>query len=76
MTARAQDIMADAFGVDAAQISETGDMASVPGWDSLSHMKLVAALEEALGRPLEIMEIVGLVSVPAISQLLEQECQT
>lgn len=52
------------------QVPADGTIADVPGWDSLGHMRVILAVEAALGRPIAGDEIVGLASVEAIDRLL------
>lgn len=43
-----------------------------PEWDSLAHMRLVLALEEATGKPLSPVQIVSLATLADIETLLTQ----
>lgn len=47
--ARVAGVMEDIFGVDAAKIHLTTSPDSLPEWDSLKHISLIAALEEEFG---------------------------
>lgn len=43
----------------------------VAGWDSLGHLKLVAALQQAFGVELEVDEIMRMEDVGTIKQILK-----
>ena len=42
----------------------------LPGMDSLAHVRLIAAIERAIGGSLEIDEVLGLASVQDVRDLL------
>jgi acyl carrier protein len=46
-----------------------GTVDTVPGWDSLAHVKILGAVEEALGRQLSSAEIAGIRGLPDIAAL-------
>ncbi len=49
MEERIKNVMAAAFGIDVADISDDASPDTITGWDSIGHMKLVVALEEEFG---------------------------
>lgn len=67
--ARACEIAAEALKTQAV-LSIDDDMASLPQWDSLSHMRVILGLEVLLGRQLATEEIMSVTRVWAIADLL------
>ncbi len=72
MSDRLIPVLVETFRCDPAQLSDTAGMADVPGWDSLSHMKLVLAIEQAFAIELTGDEIADLQSIGAIRNALRQ----
>jgi acyl carrier protein len=66
----ARGLVATALDLDLAEVGERGDLDSIPAWDSLGHMKVILALENALGRPLTSGELAGIRGVADIAALL------
>jgi acyl carrier protein len=48
------------------------EFAKTDGWDSIGHMKLIAALEEAFGIRLEVGEVLALNSYPTARQIVHK----
>jgi len=48
-------------------------MASVPGWDSMASINLVAVIEEEFGIQLEIEELADMASFASVLDLLHQK---
>jgi len=46
---RLAEIAAGVFGCTAARFTDRTTAADIPGWDSLNHVKLLVAIEEAFG---------------------------
>ncbi|MEM7442363.1 MAG: acyl carrier protein [Pseudomonadota bacterium] len=66
----ARALVADAIDRPIDQVPVTGTIETVPGWDSLGHMRIILALEARLGRPLDANDILGLTSISAIQDVL------
>ena len=49
--------IADVFDVDAATVSDMSSPDTIPKWDSLGMVKLVAELEQVFGIEFDILEI-------------------
>lgn len=63
------DMIARELGRDPGEVPADGTIATVPGWDSLGHIKILTALEARLGRilgPDEIAMIRGVVDIERI----------
>lgn len=65
-----EEILATVFQMNAADITDEITMAEVERWDSLTHMKLVVALEEAYGIELGADQIMAMKSVKMIKQIV------
>lgn len=73
-TAKSQrllDIVVEVLRVPRAEITDELDMETTSTWDSLSHMQLIAAIEEEFGIELTADEIVVMRSVGQIRDLLQ-----
>ena len=64
--AQLERVFRDVFDDDALSISEAMTRESFPTWDSLGHIRLVSALEEAFGLSFSIEDIEGMTSVGRI----------
>ncbi len=70
---RLTDIIVEVLRVPRAQIVDTLDMEATSTWDSLSHMQLIAAIEEEFGIELDADEIVTMRSVASIRDVLRHK---
>ncbi len=67
---RLSAILSDALRLPAAAISDDLDMAGSGTWDSLSHIQLIAGIEDEFSIELTSDDIVAMTSVDAIKQTL------
>lgn len=67
--ARACAIVGEALNCPGT-IAIGADMNSVPAWDSLGHMAIVAGIESELGRSLTAEQIASISSVRRVAELL------
>ncbi len=70
---RALSLMAEAFGVTQDSLNADLSLGGVPAWDSLGHMRLLLAIEAAIGRQMTTVEAAGIEDVAAIVRLLETQ---
>lgn len=63
-------ILADTFRVKLSDITSETTIQNIDTWDSLTHMELVANLEEGLGIEFDGDEIVDMISVSAIEKIV------
>lgn len=70
MDERLGSVLADVFGMRAADIHPGLAKGDVASWDSLKQMDLVMSLEREYGITLEIIDIVAMTSVAAIVEVL------
>ena len=68
-----KSVLADAFGLDEADVTEDLTPEAVDSWDSLNHLRLVTALEEAFGIKLSMAEIESMMSsVARVQEVVER----
>jgi len=65
-----REVMATALNIGADTIAETSTQGDFPAWDSVGHVHLMVALEDAFGVELQIEDFAKLASVPAILDYL------
>ena len=70
MNPKLQGVLAETLGLAAEEISAATDTSNQPRWDSLRHMQLIFALEDAYGVRFSDAEIPRLTSVAAIVEVL------
>ncbi|MEZ5648071.1 MAG: acyl carrier protein [Alphaproteobacteria bacterium] len=63
-------LVAEALGVSLGEITSKSSIETIEAWDSLGHMRVVAAVEEILQRELEPEKLVAITSVTDIASLL------
>ncbi len=68
---RLKDIVVEVLRVPRAEITDELDMEATSTWDSLSHMQLIAALEDEFAIELTADEIVAMRSVRQIRDVLQ-----
>lgn len=66
-------IVAGVLRVNRGDITDGLDMEETGTWDSLSHMELIAAIEDEFGIELTADEIISMRSVGAIKTVLRQK---
>ncbi len=70
---RVQEIMADTFDLDDLTITRDTSAADVEEWDSLSHIRLVVAIERAFGIKFTNSEIEGLQNVGELVDVIRSK---
>jgi acyl carrier protein len=68
-----QEIMATALDVPASTIRENSRMEDIEEWDSLGHVHIMVALEQAFDLYMDVDDFAELNSVPDILKYLESE---
>lgn len=66
----ARVLLAEALAMPAAELPEDATLGRPRAWDSLGHMRLMLALEERLGRPLDPAVVVALASIDDIAAVM------
>jgi acyl carrier protein len=72
MDEKVKVVLAEVLQLSPAIITDDLAMQDVDVWDSLKHMELIVALEEAFGFQLSFEEIVTMQSVGKIKRVLEE----
>ena len=67
---RVAGVLHRVFACDAGRVSLETTPDSVPNWDSVGHMNLVAQLEAEFGRQFEVDDIMEMSSVGKILEIL------
>ncbi|MGE0383646.1 MAG: acyl carrier protein [Gammaproteobacteria bacterium] len=70
---RLTPIFQNVFDNDHVQLSPDLTAAQVEGWDSLGHVRLIVAIEQALGINLSTAEITGLANVGQLVEVIERK---
>ena len=60
------------FSISISQLGETLEYNSIPEWDSIGHMELIAALEEAFDIALEMDDIIDFSSYKKGKEILSK----
>ena len=63
-------ILVNVFGISEEKISDDATMNDVPGWDSLTHMDLITAIEKDFCFELDGDEIAEMTSIGNIRKVL------
>jgi len=63
-------ILVKVFGISEENISDDATMNDIPGWDSLTHMDLITAIEEGFCIELDEDEIAEMTSIGNIRKVL------
>lgn len=66
------DLIGEIIETDPARIDPTMDREEITGWDSLAHLRIVTAFEEAYGVRLGMEQIVEIRTVQQLSRMLEE----
>ena len=65
-----QAVFREVFDDDTLQATDELSRETLESWDSLGHIRLISALEEALGLSFTLEEIEAMTSVPQILAVL------
>lgn len=63
-------IISEALSIPVGNIHEGLSVENCEKWDSLSHVRLVLAIENEIGRPLTVAEIIGLSSATDVQKIV------
>ena len=67
-----KDVFANALGIELRLVSEELTYRSIPEWDSIGHMALVAALESEFDIMLDTNDILDLSSLKVAKEILSR----
>lgn len=68
-----KNIFIECFELVDYKILPSSEFESVPGWDSLGHMKLITSLEEEFDIEFELDEIIGVDTAQKILDLVNSK---
>lgn len=71
--AKVQDIFREELELDDLELTDETTADDVEGWDSLSHIQLVAALEEAFGIEFKSREILSWDNIDDLIDSIEKK---
>jgi acyl carrier protein len=60
----------DSLGINPDLVTDELEYNTIPEWDSLAHMKMIAALENSFGIMLDTDDIIDMNSIKAAKQIL------
>ena len=67
------ELISDLFNVDLQEVSLDSSPDTVPAWDSLGHMRLMAAIEERFGLTLSPEEQVDMLTVDLVVEIVSEK---
>ncbi|MGM9627661.1 MAG: acyl carrier protein [Faecousia sp.] len=67
------DIFRDEFDDDSILLTDATVAGDVDGWDSLMHISLLAAIEDAFDFKFEMKDVVGMKNVGEMLDIIERE---
>lgn len=70
MTISLEQVFADALGIEINTVCDTLTYNSIPQWDSVAHMGLIAQLEDHYGVLLDTDDIIDMSSVAKAREIL------
>jgi len=68
---KVRGVLKELFGVDPQSISLETKAFDVPGWDSVGHLSLCGALEEAFGIQFDARDLAAINSVSTIISIID-----
>ena len=67
---KAREILAIAFDVPVSDVPADASIENFSPWDSLGHLKVIAVIEEAIGRGLDTDEVLAVVDIASIEKVV------
>jgi acyl carrier protein len=72
LDSRLVEAVASVFGLSDDEVKPESSQENVPDWDSVGHLKLILAIEDAYGVQFSTAQIPELMSVAAIQRALDK----
>ncbi|MDY6836567.1 MAG: acyl carrier protein [Thermodesulfobacteriota bacterium] len=69
---RVKEVMAGIFSMDPADIGPHSSLRTIKKWDSLQHVNLIIALEQAFGLRIAVSQAVEMTSFPSVCRVVAQ----
>jgi acyl carrier protein len=70
MSDKLQQVFATSLQIDPALVVDTLRYAESPAWDSVAHMSLIAAIEEAFGIMIDAEDVIDMNSFEAAKRIV------
>lgn len=67
------EVFHDVFDDDTIELSDTTTASDIEDWDSLTHIMLLSAVEDAFGIKFDMKAVQGLKDVGAMVNLIEEQ---
>ena len=67
------EIFRDVFDDDSIIVDETTTAADIDDWDSLTHINLLASVEDEFGIRFQMKDVVSMKNVGEMADLIEEE---
>ncbi len=69
---RLKKIFAEALGIDESIVQDSLEYNSIPEWDSIAHMALIAAIDDAFDTMLDIDDVIDMNSFAKAKEILKK----
>ena len=69
---RATDLLATALNINPSDVGPETSLAETSAWDSLAHMRLIAAIETSTGSEVPVEGIIGIVDFSSVVDVLKK----
>ena len=69
---RVKQVIAELFKCDIAEVSDVTGPGDLPGWDSLGHVALMAALQDRFGSHIPVEDAIEVTSVADLVAILDR----
>jgi acyl carrier protein len=70
-TARLKALIADLFKCDPSRLGDDAGPGTVPGWDSLGHVTLIAAVQKEFGKEVPLEDAIAVESIADLVRVLD-----
>lgn len=70
---RLKKVILRELSLDEFELDETTVASEVPGWDSLSHARVIAAVEQEFGIRFKIVDVMRLKNVGDLNSLVDRK---
>jgi len=75
ISARLQHVIERELHLDQVDLDDSSTADEVPGWDSLAHANVLAAVEDAYGIRFRTLEVVRLRNIGELQQLIDRKLE-
>ena len=68
----ATDLLSTALNIDPSEVGPETSLADTSAWDSLAHMRLIAAIETSTGVEVPVEDIIGIIDFSSVVNALKK----